>query len=464
MKLSIRNLGVVKEADLDLKPLTVFIGPNNTGKSWVAYTLMALFGNYGFQRSIQEVYDAKTATPYPPLDNAVQQLIDEGNTKIDLVQFADEYAEIYFNNVAHSARDWLQNFMGTKYASFSDLTLSVNFADSKQALLEHIKDTGIVWKVALGQGKKEGLINALKEGGENKLFFYTSAEEKILDKLPLRAVKEFVIGPVLTALHKNSFCSEAIAFPVERTTITGLFHDRQSYQQGQQNNQQDEGIVVPFAFGQFISLTHTLFQQGSLTERLKKAEEIEEIHNYIQLAEVLEREILGGKVDFSTPEPDPRREILFQPLSDVKLDMPATSSMVKELTSLILYLRYLAEPRELFVIDEPEMNLHPRAQAQMVEFLALLVDAGLQVLITTHSPYILDHLGNLMAAAEHQEQDELEEKFYLKRKAAFISKENVSAYVFGDETVRSALDEEKIIDWDTFSSVSEEVSRIYFEM
>ena len=53
------------------------------------------------------------------------------------------------------------------------------------------------------------------------------------------------------------------------------------------------------------------------------------------------------------------------------------------------------------------MNLHPEAQAKMTEFLAMLVKAGLRVLITTHTPYMLDHLSNLIrAAAEYDEEDQ----------------------------------------------------------
>ena len=72
--------------------------------------------------------------------------------------------------------------------------------------------------------------------------------------------------------------------------------------------------------------------------------------------------------------------------------------MTKELVPLVLYLRYLAEPDDLIVIDEPEMNLHPAAQVEIIEFLAMLVNAGLNVLITTHSPYIIDHISNLIVA------------------------------------------------------------------
>jgi len=58
--------------------------------------------------------------------------------------------------------------------------------------------------------------------------------------------------------------------------------------------------------------------------------------------------------------------------------------MVKELSPLVLYLRYLALPGELLIIDEPEMNLHPEAQVKMIEFIAMLINAGLRVLVTTH--------------------------------------------------------------------------------
>ena len=43
MKITVRNLGVIKEAEVDLKPLTIFIGPNNSGKTWLAYTLANIF-------------------------------------------------------------------------------------------------------------------------------------------------------------------------------------------------------------------------------------------------------------------------------------------------------------------------------------------------------------------------------------------------------------------------------------
>ncbi|WP_165774562.1 AAA family ATPase [Candidatus Viridilinea mediisalina] len=43
MKAIIQNLGSVSAAEIELKPLTIFVGPNNAGKTWTAYTLASLF-------------------------------------------------------------------------------------------------------------------------------------------------------------------------------------------------------------------------------------------------------------------------------------------------------------------------------------------------------------------------------------------------------------------------------------
>jgi polynucleotide 5'-kinase involved in rRNA processing len=47
MKITISNLGVVKKAEIDVKPLTILVGENNTGKTWLAYTLAGTLGQYG---------------------------------------------------------------------------------------------------------------------------------------------------------------------------------------------------------------------------------------------------------------------------------------------------------------------------------------------------------------------------------------------------------------------------------
>ena len=42
LELNVRDFGPVVEARIDLRPLTVFVGPSNTGKSYLAILIYAL--------------------------------------------------------------------------------------------------------------------------------------------------------------------------------------------------------------------------------------------------------------------------------------------------------------------------------------------------------------------------------------------------------------------------------------
>jgi predicted ATPase len=162
--------------------------------------------------------------------------------------------------------------------------------------------------------------------------------------------------------------------------------------------------------------------------------------------------------------------VLFQYAKQARLELPIASSLVKELAPLVLYLRYLAAPNEWLIFDEPEMNLHPALQLEVMEFLGLVVNAGLPVLITTHSPYLIDHLINLMQATKRSDHDHIKDFFYLEQPQAFLVQAQVSAYLFKAEegseqtTVRNIMTEEGLIEWGTFSDVSVDVSAIYSQL
>lgn len=77
-----------------------------------------------------------------------------------------------------------------------------------------------------------------------------------------------------------------------------------------------------------------------------------------------------------------------------------TASIVKTLSSLVFYLRHLAEDGDLIIIDEPEMNLHPDNQLVLVRIFARLINSNFRLLISTHSDYIIRELNNLIMINE----------------------------------------------------------------
>ena len=62
----------------------------------------------------------------------------------------------------------------------------------------------------------------------------------------------------------------------------------------------------------------------------------------------------------------------------------------------ILYLKHIIAKPGLLIIEEPEAHLHPNNQTVLAKFLTRLVRCGMKVLITTHSPFIVEQLSNLI--------------------------------------------------------------------
>ena len=44
VKIAVKNFGPIADATIDLQPLTVFVGPSNTGKTYFSTLIYALHG------------------------------------------------------------------------------------------------------------------------------------------------------------------------------------------------------------------------------------------------------------------------------------------------------------------------------------------------------------------------------------------------------------------------------------
>ena len=114
-----------------------------------------------------------------------------------------------------------------------------------------------------------------------------------------------------------------------------------------------------------------------------------------------------------------------------------------------------------FIIEEPEQNLFPSTQAQLISYL-LNICNGLEkqhsFTLTTHSPYILTQLNILLFAGLLQKQGQTEQVSEYISDAIAPDELNVYA-VQNDGTVVSIIDSEtNMISQNYLDSVSEELS------
>ena len=117
----------------------------------------------------------------------------------------------------------------------------------------------------------------------------------------------------------------------------------------------------------------------------------------------IENHVLSGAIDLDESGGLPFPDIAYETDAG-KFTLGQTSSMVSELAPLILFLKYLVRPGDLLILEEPESHLHPAAQLQMARGIARLVNAGVQVLITTHSNDFTGQINNLISMSNTSEE------------------------------------------------------------
>lgn len=158
------------------------------------------------------------------------------------------------------------------------------------------------------------------------------------------------------------------------------------------------------------------------------------------------------------------------------IPMPAASSGIQSLVPLLLVLKYAIEKREYssFVIEEPECNLFPTKQVELLKNIIALVKGPSRTLtITTHSPYLLSAMNNILFAGRLIEKYGKGIKKYVDGivpEALQLNMCDCSVYslgkdINGGEYCRSLIDEGTgMIDFNSLDAVSEILGNEFDEL
>jgi predicted ATP-dependent endonuclease of OLD family len=65
------------------------------------------------------------------------------------------------------------------------------------------------------------------------------------------------------------------------------------------------------------------------------------------------------------------------------------SSGERQILILLTFMAFIAQPDRAFIVDEPELSLHPKWQHDFLESFLELAPSGMQIIIATHSPEIV---------------------------------------------------------------------------
>ena len=139
---------------------------------------------------------------------------------------------------------------------------------------------------------------------------------------------------------------------------------------------------------------------------------------------------------------------------------------------LVLLVRFFMSSKAksvTFFIEEPEAHLFPTAQKHIVNLFTLIYNTGEHnFFITTHSPYILTAVNNMLMASNLIEEkgDEILPKVEkIVGKDHFINYKDVSAYTIRDGILESILDPETgLVGASIIDSVSDDFDKVFDQL
>lgn len=150
------------------------------------------------------------------------------------------------------------------------------------------------------------------------------------------------------------------------------------------------------------------------------------------------------------------------------IPLAAASSGIQSTTPLLLVIQYAIEKREYssFVIEEPECNLFPEKQVELLKYLLTTVKDDKRILtITTHSPYLLSAMNNYLFAGMLVKKygDNIKKQLdATKPNGCLLVSGECSVYSLGEDIngegvyCKSLLDDETgMIDYNSLDGVSE---------
>ena len=343
MAFQVKNLGVVKQGELIQQPLTILCGPNNSGKTWVMYSLYCAY----------------------ELTKATRLKAEEVNNS------SDAKAKITVKFLNEKIKRNLETVFNARQELLKDAQFVAKFSDEKLhcLMIDRYCDTFLI------PAERAGLHLFYRELGTRRtaLLHHASQENINLQELLRDVIHSRYAMPIAKYINWLN------QLPENQRRGSGCFHGHAEY--------------------------------------LKK--------QLVQGTYAVSRG--DGTITF---KPYQRRRDGNRTQS---MGLHMTSSTVKSMFGLWFYLEYQAKEGDLLMIDEPELNIHPENQRKIARLLAKLVNAGLHVVISTHSSYIVREFNSLIMLNDKRAED-LRMK-YRYAKDEVLDPAMVGAYLFDDQTI-----------------------------
>lgn len=423
MIIHVKDYGKIKEAKIKLAPLTLFVGDNNSGKSYLSSLIWGL-NNIGTRRLFDNIGKLETTSDKKLIQWITEQIniaIEKGNYVVSLNGIYSILFDV-INDCLKIKKDELVRWIFNS-SSVEIGVLEIQTEKSKK--IEDIKCEFIY--------KKNGEIDTIEIRCGKNGFIISAVEKEFNAEFLLNGIVSSMLDlPFSSSLSIGTLRKADIYVPASRTgfmltkdIVNKVGRDKTF---NIQSEIEDQIEIIPFTkpINQFIDEICGLNTEH---ESLIKTKE---------LADMIETEMTYGSVDISNL---PSKEIRYFPdgLSESK-PLRVVSAVVTELSPLILLFKHRPNISSIFY-EEPEMGLHPQLQHKMGKILVETINSGISIVSTTHSDIILQHINNMIKLKKHKECKEICDKLGYTDKD-LLDESQVRVYQLTNEDSHNALVEE----------------------
>ena len=415
--INVKNFGPIEKAEIDLRPLTVFVGESNTGKTYLAALIYALQKHFGgisqfpwgsytgsYLNFLYRSRDRYSQSQLEALEQELFEVVEKLNMPKSLFKFSDlpQRVSTGVESRLRNQEDFPNELK--RCFDFESVSKLIRFTGSQgnemTVSLSVHEENQICWN--FGARAAESAASAITGHINPDLILFDAKRE--------------------TEVHEISDVE-----PLFQTSSSNRWRTGNSYYlpAARSGIMQSHGVIATALIRRATRIGLDHLEVSTFSGMI--ADFLEQLVNYREsdtssssvrrVAEQLEKELLEGKIEVKRPAPEAYPEFLYRPeQSEETLRMSHASAMVSELAPLVYLLRSIIQRGDLLIIEEPESHLHPGAQTKIAQTLARLIRAGVRVLITTHSNYLLQQIGNLIREGELQELGEStnESEDYLK--------------------------------------------------
>ncbi|MEB3750973.1 AAA family ATPase [Geobacillus sp. FSL W8-0032] len=410
--LKVERFGKIKQGEIDIAPLMLFVGDNNSGKS---YIMSLLWGVLSEGRKLFPK-DPPATSIYKEIDQFLESAIDRG------CLIGDQEAQLFVT--------WFNDVLRTKKSEFVKTIFRRKIPIGSLSIERYgrSKPLRVIFE------KKDSLQGTRFSTGKDYIRIpYTDRSKgqvteryRMAQYITWNLLMDGLTSPLYPPARRNSIqeraIGEALYLPASRTGF--MLSYKALVQEMMERMIREEREDAPLEF----TLPVYRFLQALL--RLEESGQ----SKYADIGRFIEMQITNGTMN---QEKGPIPSFYYCPQGkSERLPLYVTSSLVTELSPLILFLKSKTTYRSLF-FEEAEAHLHPRVQRILATALVKLVNRGMPVWLTTHSDILFQQVNNLIKLHQHPNREQLMEKYgYLEEDA--LEPKKVKAYQFrlqGQETV-----------------------------